>query len=49
MRAGTKPRFVSIIDIPKWEELFGVGEFPYMSIFVFRLGNTEYFAYDIHR
>lgn len=36
-------------NIKNWEELFGKGEFPFMSIFVFRLGNTEYFAYDIHR
>lgn len=38
-----------IKNIPDWERLFGTGEFPFMSIFVFRLGNTEYFAYDIHR
>ena len=36
-------------DIPNWEELFGKGEFPYMTICVFRLGNTEYFTYEIHR
>ena len=38
-----------IKDIPDWESLFGKGEFPFMTIYVFRLGNTEYFAYDIHR
>lgn len=38
-----------IKDIPNWQDLFGKGEFPYMTIYVFRLGNTEYFAYDIHR
>ena len=38
-----------IKDIPKWEQLFGSGEFPFMNIYVFRLGNTEYFAYTITR
>lgn len=38
-----------IKDIPDWESLFGKGEFPFMTIYVFRLGNTEYFAYEIHR
>jgi len=38
-----------IKEIPAWEGLFGGGEFPFMRIYVFRLGNTEYFAYDITR
>ena len=38
-----------IKDIPDWEDLFGRGEFPYMNIYVFRLGNTEYYAYTISR
>ena len=38
-----------IKDIPHWEDLFGKGEFPYMVINVFRLGNTEYFCYSITR
>lgn len=44
-----KPPIRMIKNIPDWEKLFGTGEFPFMTIFVFRLGNTEYFAYDIHR
>lgn len=40
-------RFIK--DIPEWQSLFGKGEFPFMTIYVFRLGNTEYFAYEIHR
>lgn len=40
---------INIIDIPNWQDLFGIGEFPYMTIYVFRLGNTEYFAYTIGR
>lgn len=40
-------RFIK--DIPEWKNLFGKGEFPYMTIYAFRLGNTEYFAYEIHR
>lgn len=36
-------------EIPEWQNLFGKGEFPFISIYVFRLGNTEYFAYEIHR
>ena len=43
------PPIRMIKNIPYWESLFGKGEFPFMTIFVFRLGNTEYFAYDIHR
>lgn len=39
----------TIKEIPNWENLFGSGEFPFMKIYVFRLGNTEYFAYDIVR
>lgn len=42
-----KPSLRYIKDIPNWEDLFGKGEFPYMTIYVFRLGNTEYFAYTI--
>ena len=39
-----------IIDIiPNWDELFGRGEFPCMTIYAFRLGNTEYFTYTIGR
>lgn len=45
----SQPSLRYIKDIPNWQDLFGKGEFPYMSIFVFRLGNTEYFAYDIHQ
>lgn len=44
-----EPPIRMIKNIPDWEKLFGTGEFPFMSIWVFRLGNTEYFAYDIHR
>lgn len=44
-----EPPIRMIKDIPDWEKLFGIGEFPFMSIYVFRLGNTEYFSYDIHR
>ena len=39
----------TIKEIPNWENLFGSGEFPFMKIYVFRLGNTEYFAYGIVR
>lgn len=38
-----------IKDIPQWKGLFGGGEFPFFTIYAFRLGNTEYFAYTIHR
>lgn len=38
-----------VVDIPKYEELFGIGEFPYINIRAFRLGNTEYFCYSITR
>ncbi len=34
-------------EIKNWEELFGKGEFPYLHILAFRLGNTEYFTYSI--
>lgn len=40
-------RFIK--DIPEWKNLFGKGEFPHMTVYAFRLGNTEYFAYEIHR
>lgn len=46
---GTEKDTKILKNLPDWESLFGKGEFPFMSIFVFRLGNTEYFAYDIHR
>lgn len=36
-------------DIPNWEDLFGKGEFPFIVIRVFRIGNTEYFCYSITR
>lgn len=39
----------SVADIPNWEDLFGKGEFPYLVIRVFRIGNTEYFCYSITR
>ena len=42
-----KPTIVILKDIPNWQDLFGKGEFPKMTIYVFRLGNTEYFAYTI--
>ena len=43
-----KPKIVILKDIPNWQDLFGKGEFPNITIYVFRLGNTEYFAYTIH-
>lgn len=46
---GTEKDTRVLKNIPNWEEIFGKGEFPFMTIFVFRLGNTEYFAYDISR
>lgn len=39
----------SVKDIKDYKKLFGVGEFPYMIIRAFRLGNTEYFCYTITR
>lgn len=39
----------SVADIPNWEDLFGKGEFPFIVIRVFRIGNTEYFCYSISR
>lgn len=39
----------SVADIPNWEDLFGKGQFPYLLIRAFRLGNTEYFCYYITR
>ena len=45
----TEPPVRMIKDIPEWKNLFGEGEFPYMTVYAFRLGNTEYFAYEIHR
>ena len=44
-----KPHIVVLKDIPNWQDLFGKGEFPNITIYVFRLGNTEYFAYTIGR
>ena len=44
-----KPKIIVLKDIPNWQDLFGKGEFPHMTIYVFRLGNTEYFAYTINR
>ena len=44
-----EPPIRMIKDIPEWKNLFGKGEFPYMTVYAFRLGNTEYFAYEIHR
>lgn len=44
-----KPKIIILKDIPNWKDLFGKGEFPNITIYVFRLGNTEYFAYTIHR
>lgn len=43
-----KPHIVVLKDIPNWQDLFGKGEFPNITIYVFRLGNTEYFSYTIH-
>ena len=40
-------RFIK--DIPEWKNIFGKGEFPFMTVYAFRLGNTEYFAFEIHR
>ena len=45
----TEPPIRMIKDIPEWKNLFGKGEFPFMTVYAFRLGNTEYFAYEIHR
>lgn len=45
----TEQHIKSLQEIPDWENLFGKGEFPYLNIYVFRLGNTEYFCYSIAR
>lgn len=45
----TGERLFSVTQIPEWENLFGKGEFPFIVIRVFRIGNTEYFCYDITR
>ena len=45
----TEPPIRMIKNIPEWKNLFGKGEFPFMTVYAFRLGNTEYFAYEIHR
>lgn len=35
--------------IPNWEDLFGKGEFPYINIVLFRLGNNEYYGAEFTR
>ena len=35
--------------IPNWEDLFGRGEFPYIHIVLFRLGNNEYYGAEFTR
>ena len=35
--------------IPNWEDLFGKGEFPYIHIVLFRLGNNEYYGAEFTR
>lgn len=35
--------------IPNWEDLFGKGEFPYIHIVLFRLGNNEYYGAEFIR
>lgn len=45
----TGERLFSVTQIPEWENLFGKGEFPFIVIRVFRIGNTEYFCYEITR
>ena len=35
--------------IPDWENLFGKGEFPYIHIVLFRLGNNEYYGAEYTR
>lgn len=45
-----KPKcYICLKDIDNWKELFGKDSFPVIEIKVFRLGNTEYFSYNIHR
>lgn len=38
-----------ITKIKNWQSLFGCGEFPFIVIRVFRLGNMEYYSYSITR
>ena len=45
----TGERLFSVTQIPEWENLFGKGEFPFIVVRVFRIGNTEYFCYSITR
>ena len=45
----TGERLFSVTQIPEWENLFGKGEFPFIVVRVFRIGNTEYFCYSISR
>ena len=44
-----KEEYCYLQDIPNWENLFGKGEFPFIVIRAFRVGNTEYFCYSITR
>ena len=46
---GNREILCSVTQIPEWESLFGKGEFPFIVIRVFRIGNTEYFCYSITR
>lgn len=46
---GNKGILCSVTQIPEWESLFGKGEFPFIVVRVFRIGNTEYFCYSITR
>lgn len=36
-------------NVRKFDEYFGRGEFPYMTITLIRLGNVDHFFYRIHR
>lgn len=35
--------------IPEWQNLFGKGEFPFIHIVLFRLGNNEYYGAEYTR
>lgn len=35
--------------IPNWQDLFGRGEFPFIHIVLFRLGNNEYYGAEYTR
>lgn len=43
----------TVIDIensyPRWTELFGLGEFPFLNITITRIGNKRYYFYTICR